>query len=303
MKTTIIETLETLEVLRAETSEQLAQANRELVTSVCQCLTNEVISHSLWGNGIIKEASDDASILANVRVAVEFESVGEKVLGLFAMIPQLQSKQFVKISFESADVSEIVDKAYTIFKAFDAAAIELKWAAKVKALEDEREAQSRAKAEANFERQKANNIASFNAMTVTKVNTQQSDDFYFALGWLVTHVGTVSAALPDYLAKAFAKHFGADTPCRIVDSKHRGPAGWQSQWTWSFSMSLKKAENVPDFLVPFLNPAGKAITDTSFVWGLVMNHGFQFGKKQDKSKIADLVPDVFKDSFVNGLNS
>jgi len=127
-----------------------------------------------------------------------------------------------------------------------------------------------------------------------------ASEFYTTLGWLAKHTGTVSAALPDYLEPTFRKHFG-DAPCRVVDSRKKGPAGWTSQWTSSFAVSLKKPESIPALLEQYLNPARKALTNSEFVLDLVDNYGFKFGKAQDLEAIRSCVPSTYHNDFELGL--
>jgi hypothetical protein len=165
----------------------------------------------------------------------------------------------------------------------------------------DRKAAEEKKAEEKYLKTKEKALQDFEARTKVKNTLSTAHNFYYALGWLAKHVGTVSAALPDYLEKAFTSYFGADTPCRIVDSKHRGPAGWQAQWSWSFTISLKKPGTIPAALIEHLNPAGKAITNTTFVWDLIDNYGFQFGKTQDVEKIRATVPAAYLEQFERGF--
>jgi hypothetical protein len=173
------------------------------------------------------------------------------------------------------------------------------------AREQAREAAKKAaedkKNEEAYERTKARAIKDFEARAQAERVLNTADEFYYTLGWLAKHAGTVAAVLPDYLENAFTKHFGAEAPHRVVDSKHRGPAGWQAQWSWSFTISIKKPDLIPALLSDKLNPSQKAVSDTSFVWDLVENYGFQFGPKQDIDKIRSHVPADCLASFEAGL--
>jgi len=173
--------------------------------------------------------------------------------------------------------------------------------AREQAHEAEKKAAEEKKVEKKYEATKAKAIKDFEDLSKTVMPTSTTNEFYYSLGYIVKHAGTVSAALPDYLEGAFKKYFGSEAPCRVVDSKKKGPAGYTSQWTWSFGISLKKPELIPAFLQDKLNPTGKSITDTSFVWALVDNYGFQFGKKQDVKKIRSHVPADCLASFEAGL--
>ena len=73
--------------------------------------------------------------------------------------------------------------------------------------------------------------------------------------------------------------------------------------SWSFKVTLKKAENIPAILSTYLNPTGKAIASTAFVWDLVDDYGFQFGKKQDVEKIKQTVPAQYVSMFEAGMTA
>jgi hypothetical protein len=156
------------------------------------------------------------------------------------------------------------------------------------------------KNEEKYQRTVAKAVKDFTARAQAERTVSTVDEFYYSLGWLTKHAGTVTAALPDYLENSFLGHFG-NVPRRVVDSKHRGPAGWQAQWSWSFTIALKKPDLIPAFLAGKLNPSKKAVSDTSFVWDLVDNYGFQFGKTQDVDKIRSHVPASCLASFEAGL--
>ena len=177
------------------------------------------------------------------------------------------------------------------------------YVAEQQAREAKKKAEEERKAELKFQKLKEKALADFDRLANREKPTTYEDEFYYALGWLASHTGTISAALPDYLASAFAKYFGSEAPCRIVDSKKRTAGGWQAQWSWAFKMSLKKSESMPIILTKYLNPKGDAIANTSFVWDLVEDFGFQFGKKQNTDKILENIPVEFVGMFQSGLNA
>ena len=165
-----------------------------------------------------------------------------------------------------------------------------------KALQDKIEA----KKLAAYEKKKAKDIQDFEAMLANRTPITVTDEFYYSLGWIARHAGTVNAALPDYLHKYFTREFGSDAPCRVVNSQHRGPAGYQSQWTKSFSVSLVKRDTIPAYLEQYLNPKRTAISDSDFVKTLVQDYGLKFGKQQDIDAIRDIVPVEYISMFEAG---
>ena len=164
----------------------------------------------------------------------------------------------------------------------------------------DREAEQ-AKIEVQYQKQRDNGLKSFNSAIHAAKETTYSytNEFYYALGWMTKHVGTITAKLPDYLEDCFIKYFG-DVPRTIFDSKRRSPAGWQYQWSWCFIASLKKVDSIPSVLIPYMNDTQKAIVKTSFIWNLIDDYGFQFGKIQDMNKILNNIPATYINDFYAG---
>jgi hypothetical protein len=140
----------------------------------------------------------------------------------------------------------------------------------------------------------------FEKLVSSNAKITKADEFYFALGWVAKHVGTITAKMPDYLESAFVKHFG-DVEHTVVDSTKVGPAGFTSQWHLSMEASLVKAKEIPAILNDFLSQNGKKLSKTSFVWDLVDKYGFKFGKKQDTLDIMRCVPIEYVPMFNAGM--
>lgn len=253
----------------------------------------EVIS-SAYGTG--KVESYRGKTLDEMFVMVQFENEFK----CFSVNHIVTVARFIK--FVDSELNDSYNKLLVIHKELSEKKLAADRLARQLAKEAAEKAEAEKKAEAKYQQQKEKALKDFDKL-VARANVELSDidEFYYALGYIAKHAGTVSAAMPDYLENAFKKHFGSDAPCRVVDSKKKGPAGYTSQWTWSLGISLKKHETVPASLQSKLNPAGKSITDTSFVWDLVENYGFQFGKKQDIDKIKQTVPKKFISSFEAGM--
>ena len=170
--------------------------------------------------------------------------------------------------------------------------------------EEHKKAEQLKKAEAKNAHLKEKAVKDFEELTQrAKKAITEADEFYYALGWLAKHVGSVSAVLPDYLEGAFVKHFGDEAPRRVVDSNKRTVNGNSMQWTFGFTATLRKAEDIPAMLVQYLGHTGKAIANTSFIWDLVTDYGFKFGKKQDTLEIMRCVPIEYVPMFNEGMNA
>lgn len=172
----------------------------------------------------------------------------------------------------------------------------------VEKLEADRLAKEEAKKEAKYQAAKEKAIQDFEVMTKKDKSTNATGEFYYNLGWLAKNVGTVSAALPDYLLKYFENHFGTEAKPTVVDSRKRTINGYPIQWALSMKASVPKkvVDNIPAFLKQYLNPTGNALTNTTFIWDIVENYGFQFGRKQDVEKIREAIPAHCLEQFEKG---
>jgi hypothetical protein len=152
-----------------------------------------------------------------------------------------------------------------------------------------------------LEQTKTRMIRDFEKMA-SRTKTDGTNEFFYCLGWIAKNCGTFSAALPDYLLPYFQKQFGLTYTPRVVDSQKKGPAGWTSQWATSMSTTIKKKSlgKIPAYITQYLNPNKTAITNTPFIWDLVADYGFQFGKTQDIDKIRATIPASCIESFEKG---
>lgn len=175
--------------------------------------------------------------------------------------------------------------------------------AKLKA-EAEKKAEEERKAEEKYQKLKEKTIQDFDNLAKQERTKCATGEFYYNLGWLAKNVGTISVALPDYLLSAFERHFGTDFAPTVVDSRKKTINGNPMQWAMSMKASIaKKAqETIPALLCDYLNPAHTALTTTSFIWDLIDNYGFSFGKTQDTEKIKSNIPNTYLEQFEAGYS-
>ncbi len=277
-----------------ETAEELRNVINTELTALAYPYA---VKHRTFGEGqltFIKVPVTGGSLFATI----DFTSVGTKTLGLDVTLANnlLEMPEIL---------TNILLEAQTAFKADFIERETAQLRANIQAREEAKEATKQAEAdkknEEKYQKTVAKALKDFEAHAQSERPLSAAAEFYYALGWLVKHIGTVTAVLPDYLENAFARYFGAETPCRVVNSKHRGPAGWQPQWSWSFTASIKKPDVVPALISEKLNPSGNKVSDTSFIWDLVDKYGFQFGKKQNIDEIRSHVPSACLASFEAGL--
>ncbi len=250
-----------------------------------------------YGTGKVTGISGD--IFDQIVMEVSFPDITKK-FGVQAIL----TGKFLLTKTTFADISEIGDAwdhAFDLHTLITQNYTSFRIAARQAEAEAAKKAEEEKKNEEKYQRQRAKALKDFETHTQTVSAVSPTEEFYYALGWLAKHAGAVSAVLPDYLVDAFVKHFGNETPCRIVDSRKRSPAGWQQQWSWSFTVALKKPGVIPALIAQHLNPTGNKVSNTSFIWDLVDNYGFQFGKTQDVDKIRSCIPTSHISFFEAGL--
>lgn len=282
--------------LTTGTREEFIEVQAMLTADFAIAMLGAELCSKTLGTGYVKSTIGKSMETAIFEVA--FES-GDTKNYLAASIPSIG---FLKFTDESvaALYDTFMSEQYKLKAQYNKATEE----AQRREKENKKKADQLKKAEANYERLKAKSIQDFEELTKrAKQVVTETDEFYYALGWLAANARTVSAVLPDYLESAFVKHFGDDAPHRVVDSKKRSPAGWQQQWSWAFKISLKNPEAIPAMLNQYVGTTGKEITKTSFIWDLVSDYGFKFGKKQDTLDIMRCVPIEYVPMFNEGMKA
>lgn len=275
--------------------EDYLKAEEDLVSAISAYIADAEVTSRAYGLGKIVKAK--GKTLDAITVDIAF-AVGIKKISLL----HIMTNNFTNFT-ALTDVDEVWNVAFEIHTSLTAAYKEFEREAKQLAIELEKKAEADKKAEAKYEELKVKAIKDFNNLSNRPKAHSDVNEFYYALGWLAKHIGTITATMPDYLSDAFKKYFGADAVHTVVDSKKKTSNGHSMQWTWSFRASVKKADSIPCCIIKYFNDARKAITDTAFIWDLVEDYGFSFGKKQDIEKIAQTVPAKYINSFNEGLTA
>jgi hypothetical protein len=272
------------------------KAEAELVDLIGDYVMGAEVSCQTLGSGHIVAYKGTA--LDNIIVDVEFASIIKK----FSLAHIITVASFVKLE-DIFEIGVIWDEAWTVHTELTSQFKDLE--KQVRLLEEAaaKKAEEERKAEEKYQKAKAKAIADFEELSRADRPISVVDEFYYSLGWLAKNVGTFSAAMPDYLLSFFEGRFGTEYKPTVVDSKKRTVNGYAMQWALSMKASLpKKTVNlIPNYLTPYLSTSGNAVSDTSFIWDLVDNYGFQFGKKQDINKIRSHIPSDYIDSFELGL--
>lgn len=285
--------MENFDLTAIRNRDDLALAQQTATNDVIDTIIGKEISHKAFGIGTIINGQ-----ISGPSAVIEIDFGGEtKRMVLSSMFGPSGFVTFVNESDEA-----IITDYYELMAAMQTQCYKAEDEDRKAAKDAERLEKKRAQAQARMASMKEKAIEEVDAILAgdEKVEITEANEFYYTLGWLAAHCGTVTARMPDYLEDAFVRHFG-DVERTVVDSTKVGPSGYTSQWRLSLDMSLVKADRIPATLDNFLNPARKKVSKTSFVWQLIDDFGFRFGRNQDVEAIRDTVPYPYLDDFDTGL--
>lgn len=251
------------------------------------------VTHRTHGNGQLLSVTAPAngnSLYANIDFGT-----GARTFALKALID-------FKLVEMPEDIQTILTEAQSIFcTTYETAEQEKREAARLAYEQAKKDAEEK-KNEEKYQASKARMIKEFETLTAREKTTIATGEFYYCLGWMAKNCGTFATALPDYLLPYFQKQFGTAYEPRTVDSRKRTVNGHAMQWTISMTASIKKKslDNIPAFLTQYLSKTGTSIANTAFIWDLVSDYGFQFGKVQDLDQIRSTIPTHCVTYFENG---
>lgn len=278
------------------TKETYLETEAKIVAAVGEYILGADVSCVKYGEGKVVAYTGDTveTIILDINFSGELKR--------FSLV-HIMNNKFVQFA-DILEIGDAWDSAFALHTTLTGIYKACEQVIRQQQLEAAKQAEAEKKAEAKYQKQKEKAIKDFEELTSQAVKSQSTiDEFYYALGWLAKHVSSVSASLPDYLEPAFTRHFGPEAEATVVDSKKKTVNGNSMKWTFGFKATLRKAENIPAILNQYLSTSGKAISSTSFIWDLVDNYGFQFGKKQDAEKVKGTVPAQFIESFEAGLTA
>lgn len=168
----------------------------------------------------------------------------------------------------------------------------------------EREAEKKAKEEANLKAKEDARIKK----RLEKLNTLSADDYlgrtlnsssqYTILGWIARHLKALTPQVPKSMVGWFTHKFGDVENCSVIDDSKKTINGHAIKWNVSFTATFDA--KVPNELSSKASKTGKVINDVSFVWGLIDEYGFKFGKEQDIEKIKATIPTTYLSQFKAG---
>lgn len=282
------------------TADELRHAiNSELATLAYPYTVN----HRIYGEGQLTEVSVP-SIGNSLFATIDFAAGTKK----FALDTVLTGNLLTMPEI----LTDILVEAQTIFKAdfiereTEKRTIERKAREEAEAAKKKTEADK--KVEAQFQKAKLTAITEFDELINQVRPISDSDCFYYSLGWLAAHTGTIQAAIPDYLLANYEKHFGTDTKPYIYDSTKRTSGGHRFQWSLGITARLRK-KGLTEAPAPINEHVRETtqgtwfVVNTSFLWDLIDNYGFKLGKTQDLEKIKQTIPVQFIEIFEEGLQA
>jgi hypothetical protein len=272
-------------------------AEMVLVDLFSEYIKDAEIMSTTYGTGRVISTSGDT--LDHMIMEVAFQAGNKK----FGVLPVITGTVLFNKFADISEIGDAWDHAFDLHTDMTRKLEEFKSAERRAAMEAEKKAKAAKKAEEKYQQARVKAIKDFESMTQTEMPMSTVDEFYYCLGWLASKAGVFSAAMPDYLLQSFEAHFGTDYKPTIVDSKKKTINGNPMQWALSMKIALPKkvADFVPAYLTKYLSTSRTTIADTAFVWDLVDNYNFQFGKKQDIEKIRSCIPAQYLSFFEAGI--
>ena len=168
---------------------------------------------------------------------------------------------------------------------------------------EQRQAKLKAEKEAaKFELRKEQALAKLNKLkpeSAKKLFKDSPNSFYESLGWMAKHLKCIKPTMPDYMEPWFITNFGDVEERYVVDSKKKTSGGFAYQWSLGFKMTFDEEVSGP-LAQKATSKNKKSIDNVAFVWDLIDNYGFKFGKIQDIDKILDEIPADRLDEFRRG---
>ena len=231
----------------------------------------------------------------SLYVTRDFDSIGSKMFALKALFES-------RLLTLPDDIKDILMEAQTAFESDYVETMKAIREANRLAYEQKKQAEEDARQEAKYEASKAKMIKEFENLAKKEKPMTATGEFYYSLGWIANNCGAFACSLPDYLLPYFQSQFGSNYEPHAVDSRKKTVNGYSMQWAISMTANIKKKslDKVPAFLNQYLSKSGNAIANTSFIWDIVSNYGFQFGKTQDIDQIRATIPTEYITYFENG---
>jgi hypothetical protein len=252
------------------------------------------VTHKVNGQGRLVSVKAPLSG-PSLYATIDFDSIGSKMFAIETLLS-------CKLLDLPDDLKTVLVEAQTAFKSdYDDVQKAMREANRL-AYEKKKQEEEDKKLEAKYQASKAKMIKEFENLTKREKIMNATEEFYYSLGWIANNCGAFACSLPDYLLPYFQSQFGTDYEPHAVDSRKRTVNGYAMQWAISMTANIKKKslDKIPAFLTEHLSKSGNAIADTAFIWDLVSNYGFKFGKTQDIDQIRATIPTDYITAFEEG---
>ena len=273
-----------------------AAAQTQIINEFGEQIMNAEVSNRVLGSGKIVSIANPCNDFESILVTVHFDLDETKAYGIAIAL------KTGNLKFADESLIDLWNSYFEVHTTLKSQLSKANTETRAREKEAQKLEQKRKSTEKKVASMRASAEKEINTLIENRERITAADDFYYALGWLANHAGTITAKMPDYLENAFVKHFG-DVERTIVDSTKVGPAGYTSQWRLSMEASLKKAKEIPAVLNQYLNPNGNKISKTSFVWSLIDDYGFRLGKNQSIAEIIKHVPTEYHYFFNEGVTA
>lgn len=295
--------MKTYDVVNKENYQEVLD---EIKKDLTDTFVGEKVKSIKYGDGTIKEITDiifygrhadtPIGITSQIAFGEEIKSfyLNVAIKTTFIVLYNNELKEVMKNTM--TELEKVAEVVYQI------RIEEMEKEAEVQKLIKEAELKAKKEAEAQQKlQQKRDKI--IHDLNQIKTTISDNNDFYTDLGWIAKHVGSISAAIPDYLENWFVHRFGSEAPKRVVNSKRKTVGGYSMQWSAGFAISFKKVkeDDIPASL--YSQMKNNKIHNTSLVFDLIENYGFTFGTKQDIDAIRKCIPFNKKEMFELGFAS
>ena len=239
------------------------------------------VTHKIYGEGLITEAKADPT---DCIITFTYKEQSKRLA-----LTWLLKNAFLKASDEAEAFTELCEIVST---SYNNRAQEL--AEEDHLAKEAKRAAEAAAAKAEADKKKKAKIAA----QVKTLRPEAISSDYELLGWMARNVSNIWATVPSDYESWFASHFG-EIKHTIVDSNATTSGGNPMKFSISFHASFKK--ELPLLLQDKPGVRKKAICSVPYIWDLVENHGFKFGKVQDFNEIRSHIPAAYLSEFEAGL--
>lgn len=278
----------------------------EIKRDLTDTFVGEKVKSPKYGNGTIEEITDLVFWGRHAKVPIGIASkiaFGEEIKSFYLNV----ATRTTFIVLYNNELKEVMKNTMTELEkaaevVYQIRTEEIEKEAEIARLSKEAEAKVKKEYEAQqkLQQKRAKIIHDLNQI---KTTISDNNDFYTDLGWIAKHVGSISAAIPDYLENWFVRRFGSEAPKSVVNSRRKTAGGYSMQWSASFAISFKKVKEDDALASLCSQMKNNKIHNTSLVFDLIENYGFTFGTKQDIDAIRKCIPFNKKESFELGFAS